>query len=288
MKSLLLIVLLLLLPAHALAADKVVSLVSLHGLDRENAEYWWETTQSSFSSFDDALHGAFAATEVNLLRPKATDAVSKIYRRSELSDANAATLAGILGSKWVIVGDLMYSKATPLGPGRLPGVTLELRAKLIERKPGGDYRVRDVVELSHTIFESEPGRAAVAAEKELASRISWIVSRHHLTPITADDSVPLAGDWLVLHGVDDGRALDTVLRALRGNAAVSAARVGWTDGRRIAIEIRSKAGELKAADIRSIAAEVARQPESGFSLESLPNRSASLVEFEVQVLSESQ
>ncbi len=282
----LLFILVLFFPVPLLASNGTIVFVTTEGASEE-AAYWWSDTESQFTSFDTVLSESSRAEGLELVEPVKTEKVSRIYRTPELSDANAATLAGILGARWALIGKLFYTKTPAPGFKVRAGVTLRLEAKLLERRDDGTFRIADRIDLRHTQFADELSTATDLAETELARMtVGWVELRLR-QPVVSADGPPLSGDWLLLHDLEDGRTLEAVLRALRDADSVSEARIGWTDGNVVALELTGASGPLSPAAIRAAAASLSPD-ERGFSLEPTPSREDSLVEFEVQVLTEAQ
>jgi hypothetical protein len=205
-------------------------------VEQGSTSYWWQDMAARrLSGTDEALRASLGQEGVRWEEPPKGASVSKIYRVAELSLANATALAGVLGMRGrVVVGRVRYMPLRPVVMASA-GWRAEVEVELVEPgwRPGGKT-VR--ITLERASYGDDAGSSLVGLKAEVGEAMGRLVAgwvKRGEGPV----GVSVGERLLVLRGVQDGAALEAVLRALRGVEGVSEVQVRWSAQGMIALEL---------------------------------------------------
>lgn len=264
-----------------LMAERVENAPQIEAEGPTGVHFWWESAQGAqWSESDRLIRQGLSARGVGVKEPAQGASISKIYRRANLSQANAAALGSLLGAGRVLVGTLDYTREAPVGLVGLKRVSARADVSLLATR--GSTTVLQHFTVRREGFAPTEKEALEAARQELSRAFSRVVSAALLRgagPVGVERGEQLIG----LHNAQNGQVLQQVTQFLKGLDVVDEVQIRWVSEGLIALEINpQKADEPGSIEfaIRALSSE----PFEAFSLSRRPESAVQgLAEFDVSL-----
>ena len=198
--------------------------------------YWWTSPSApAWSQTDKMLLDELEAQNIEFFTPSGQSRISKIYRRPNLSVANASTLAELMGGDRLVVGRVVYEQAGVVGP---LGAT-HVRASVVltmTRAGTSPDDVGQTLELTRHAYAQDAQSALKIARGRLVEAMGDTISS---TVSSGPGRVGWdAGERLIaLRNVSRAAALEQVKTFLTGLEGISSVQVRWASQCVIALEL---------------------------------------------------
>ncbi len=230
--------------------------------------FWWASSSAPEWTATDAAVRAQGAT----FEPKGLERVSRIYRRPNLTDANAAALAELFGADNALVGEVRREKlnVAPVGEA---AIRVSIRARLVEPSADG-ASVRQEYDVQRMATGDEV-TAADAATLDAASTLAGLVSAT-LARKVGPVGVALKETPIIFEGVPDLAIWRTLHDRLAARQGVDDVAVSWLAEGIIAVALNAKTSESKDT-VKRIATELQNEVYEGFELVAAPAKTDSVV-----------
>jgi hypothetical protein len=261
-------------PAFAQQSQRSVVSLLTETVQLADAEaqtsYWWATPSSpAWTQTDQLLIQKLRGEGISLSGARGESRISKIYRRPDLSLANASTLAELMGADRLVVGHVVYTQSDDVGPIGLSHVAARVELT-VTRAGQSAAEAGQTLQLTRHAYADKPGPALEDARRRLVGAISDVVSSSISAGVGRVGWE--SGERLIgLQNVGRAGALDEVKSFLEGLEGVSNVEVRWAGQGIIALEINPGAQDTPDTieyAIRALANQtfeefsLARQPES--------------------------
>jgi hypothetical protein len=229
--------------------------------------FWWQTpTAPSWTETDAMLRQRLEASNIRFFTPSGQSRISKIYRRPNLSLANASTLGELMGGDRLVVGHVVYEQAGSIGP---LGVThVKASVTLTMTRAGKAADVGQTLELTRHAYGNQTDKALKDARSRLVAAMAEAIESSVSTgPGRVGWS---AGERLIaLRNVSRATVLEDIKTFLEGLEGISNVEVRWAGQGVIALEINPGADD-KPDTIEYAIRALANQTFDEFSLARQP------------------
>ena len=235
---------------------------------------WWTLQDRRLSSIERALVDDLLTRKFDVIDPQAMSnppKVSRIYRVPRLSRSNAINLAGLYGASRVMVGKVAHRVLEdPVGVG-LQGAESVAVVQILDVS-GGQMLLEATVR--RQAWASDADTAATRAQALLAADLgSWMAGA--VAGLNPPVGVVRQEPFLVVRGLWDKAAMDTVIRALRQQPEIEAVSVAWLTEGAVAFDL-NPGSEQTPAVIASAAERLKAEPPQGILLSIEDTRSGAV------------
>lgn len=228
-------------PAQASSGGHIVVLLTEvvdEGVASEGQEvgFWWGDGRSpQWSATDEAVFAGLRRTGVEAMRPSETN-ISRIYRRPDLSTANAAQLGGLLGGRQVLVGRVEYRRVEAVAPLNFGGIWARAEVELIAAGASDGVSLQRFT-MERYFFDEDEGaglieQARAESGEALGELLGYSLGRIGGAVGVASDT-PLLG----LRNVERAENLEVVRQRLLEIEEVHSVVERWASEGIIALEI---------------------------------------------------
>lgn len=202
----------------------------------ESIHFWWSAAGApDWSESDEIIQTGLERHQVQLLEPDAEAGISKIYRRADLSLANAATLGSLLGARRVLVGSVEFTRQSQVGLVGLERVSALADISLVSAETGTNTALQRFT-VRRDGFAPSAEEALKSARAELAEAFAELAAAALLRgagPVGVQSDEQLIG----LYNAGSAQNLQHITQFLEGLDSVDAVRVRWAAEGLITLEI---------------------------------------------------